>query len=134
MNEVFRKRQLAFLLKLGLFSVVLGATHVYLFTNFFPDTVLFFSLWKIYIFHIMSVLLIYSVINYKFSNGATMVFNIFMIGTLLKMILAFLFLLPMLLSDLGSKRPDVLNFFIPYFLFLAFEIYSLNFFLNKIDR
>ena len=131
MNEVFKKRQLSFLLKLGLFSLILGASHSYLFHNFLPNTALFFELWQIYTFNIVSVLLIYTVINYKFSNGTSVVFNMFMIGTLLKMVLAFLFLLPMLLSDLESKKPDVMNFFIPYFIFLAFEVYSLNYFLNK---
>jgi hypothetical protein len=44
--------------------------------------------------------------------------------TLLKMILAVLFLLPLLFSDFENKQADVFNFFIPYFLFLAFEILS----------
>lgn len=131
MNKVFKKRQLSFLLKLGLFTLLIAGTHIYLFQNFFSELQLFFSLWKIYAFHFFTVLLIYTVINYKYSNGKTMVFNIFMGGTLLKMVLAILFLLPMLLSEMESKKPDVMNFFIPYFLFLAFEVYSVTFFLNK---
>lgn len=131
MNKVFKKRQLSFLLKLGLFTLIIAGTHIYLVQNLFSELRLFFSLWKIYAFHFFTVLLIYTVINYKYSNGKTMVFNLFMGGTLLKMVLAILFLLPMLLSDLESKKPDVMNFFIPYFLFLAFEVYSVTFFLNK---
>ncbi len=131
MNEVFKKRQLSFLLKLGLITVLVAGSHLYLFENFFSDSLLFFPLWQIYVFHVVTVLLIYTVINYKFSNGNSVIFNYFMIGTLLKMVLAFLFLLPLLLSDFQSKKPDVMNFFIPYFIFLAFEVYSVNFFLNK---
>jgi len=131
MNEVFRKRQLSLLLKLGLFTVIIAAVHLYLFKSFFSEEDVFFPLWQIYAFHFLTVLLIYSVINYKYSNGKTMIFNFFMGGTLLKIILAFLFLLPLLLSDMESKKPDVMNFFIPYFLFLAFEVHSVNFFLNK---
>jgi hypothetical protein len=131
MNEVFKKRQLSFLLKLGLITVLVAGSHLYLFENFFSDSLLFFPLWQIYAFHVVTVLLIYTVINYKFSNGNSVIFNYFMIGTLLKMVLAFLFLLPLLLSDFQSKKPDVMNFFIPYFIFLAFEVYSVNFFLNK---
>ncbi len=130
MNEIFKKRQLSFLLKLGLLTFVLGGLHEYLFHSFFEKS-LFFPIWQIYIFHFCTVLLIYSVINYKYSNENTMIFNYFMIGTFLKMIIAFLFLLPLLLSDFEFKKPDVINFFLPYFVFLAFEVYNVIFFLNK---
>jgi len=130
MNEIFKKRQLSFLLKLGLLTVVLGGVHLYLFYSFFEQA-LFFPIWQIYTFHFCTVLIIYTVINYKYSNGTTVVFNYFMIGTLLKMIIAFLFLLPLLLSDFEFKKPDVINFFLPYFVFLAFEVYCVIFFLNK---
>lgn len=130
MNEVFKKLQVSFLLKLGLLTFVIGGLHLYLYHSFFEQT-LFFPIWQIYAFHFCTVLIIYSVINYKYSNGTTEIFNYFMIGTLLKMIVAFLFLLPLLLSDLEFKKPDVINFFIPYFVFLAFEVYSVTFFLNK---
>lgn len=130
MNEVFIKRQLSFILKLGLLTLILGGIHLYLFHSFF-DTLLFFPIWQIYTFHFFTVLLIYSVINYKYSNGSTMVFNYFMTGTFIKMILSFLFLLPLLLSDFEFKKPDVMNFFLPYFIFLAFEVYCVIFFLIK---
>jgi hypothetical protein len=45
---------------------------------------------------------------------------------MVKMVLAILFLLPLLLSSLDDKIPDVFNFFIPYFIFLIFEIYSIT--------
>lgn len=131
MNEVFRKRELYFLLKLGLLTLIVAATHIYLFDSFFSEVAIYFPLWQIYAFHFFTVLLIYSVVNYKYSNGSDNIFNLFMGGTFLKMVLAFLFLLPFLLSDLESKKPDVMNFFLPYFIFLAFEIYSITFFLNK---
>ncbi len=130
MNEVFKKRQLSFLLKLGLLSIILFGVHVYLYHSF-SQKPLFFPIWQVYCFHFCTVLLIFSVINYKYANGTTMIFNHFMVGTLLKMILSFLFLLPFLLSDFEFKKPDVINFFIPYFVFLVFEVYSVNFFLNK---
>lgn len=131
MNKEFWQRQSAFILKLGLFSLIVAITHLYLFKSFFSSITLFFPLWQIYVFHIITVLLIYSVVNYKYSNGENVIFNVFMIGTLIKLVLAILFLLPLLLSDFESKRPDVINFFIPYFFFLAFEVLSINLFLNK---
>lgn len=133
MNEIFKKRELSFLLKLGLFTLIVAGTHIYLFNSLFAEVAVYFPLWQIYAFHFLTVLLIYTVVNYKFSNGSNNIFNLFMGGTFVKMVLAFLFLLPLLLSDLESKKPDVMNFFLPYFIFLAFEIYSIIFFLNKTE-
>ena len=79
----------------------------------------------------MVTALFYTIINYRFSTGKTNVFNVFMILTFLKMIFAILFLLPVLLSDFENKQPDVFNFFIPYFMYLFFEVYALTKFLQK---
>lgn len=130
MSNSFWKEQKAFLFKLVLFSLVLGGTHFYLFDSFFSNLSIFFPLWKIYAFNIIAVLLIFTVINYRYSNGKKMVFNTFMIGTLLKMVLAILFLLPLLLSDMESNKADIINFFVPYFFFLGFEIYCLSAYLK----
>ncbi|WP_117881513.1 hypothetical protein [Aureibaculum luteum] len=121
MNTIFKKRQGSFLLKLLFFTIVLFAVHSYL-IHYFYDGNLFFPLWQIYAFHCLVTFAIYGIINYKHSEGNTQVFNIFMVSTLLKMIIAIVFLLPLLLSDFENKKPDVFNFFIPYFLFLAFEV------------
>tara|TARA_B100001093_G_C26612558_1_gene920872 strand:- start:545 stop:715 length:171 start_codon:yes stop_codon:yes gene_type:complete len=51
--------------------------------------------------------------------------------TLLKMILLILFLLPLFLSDFEAKRTVLFNFFVPYFFFLFFEIFSLKKLLQK---
>ena len=73
----------------------------------------------------------YAWILYKYTQGKTEVFNYFMIGTMIKMILALVFLLPVFLSDIETKRPDVFNFFIPYFIFLAFEVFIITRLLNQ---
>ncbi|MBC3845712.1 hypothetical protein H8K90_04935 [Winogradskyella echinorum] len=131
MMEEFKKRQITFLLQLVGVSVVLFAIHSYLLYHFAKDVLFFFPIWQVYTFHVFITLLFYSVINYKFSNGQKNVFNLFMVLTFLKMILAILFLLPLLLSDFENKQPDVFNFFIPYFMYLFFEVFSLTKFLQK---
>lgn len=125
MNTIFRKRQGSFLLKLLFFAIVLFAIHSYL-VHYFVTGAFFFPLWQVYVFHILITFAIYAVINYRHSEGKTQVFNLFMGSTLLKMIIAILFLLPLLLSDFENKKPDVFNFFIPYFCFLAFEVYFIS--------
>ena len=130
MNNIFKKRQVSFLIQLSFLTGILIGIHSYL-SYYFVKEILFFSLWQVYIFHFIVTLLVYSVINYQDAVGKKQIFNSFMISTILKMILAVLFLLPLLMSTIENKKPDVFNFFIPYFLYLAFEVYSLNKILQK---
>ena len=129
--EVFKKRQLTFLLQLIAVTAILFGMHSYLLSYFAEDVAFFFPVWHIYAFHVLVTALFYTIINYRFSTGKTNVFNVFMILTFLKMIFAILFLLPVLLSDFENKQPDVFNFFIPYFMYLFFEVYALTKFLQK---
>lgn len=129
--EVFKKRQLTFLLQLIAVTAILFGMHSYLLSYFAEDVAFFFPVWHIYVFHVLVTALFYTIINYRFSTGKTNVFNVFMILTFLKMIFAILFLLPVLLSDFENKQPDVFNFFIPYFMYLFFEVYALTKFLQK---
>ena len=124
--EVFKKRQVSFLLQLIVLTLVLLVTHSYLHHYFSNSNALFFSIWQFYAFHIFVTTALYSIINYKYSFGQKAIFNLFMGMTLLKMILSILFLLPLFLSDFEAKRADIFNFFVPYFFFLFFEIFSLT--------
>jgi len=124
--EVFKKRQVSFLLQLIVLTLVLLVTHSYLHHYFSNSNVLFFPIWQLYAFHVFVTTAMYSIINYKYSFGQKEIFNLFMGMTLLKMILSILFLLPLFLSDFEAKRADIFNFFVPYFFFLFFEIFSLT--------
>ncbi|WP_045470700.1 hypothetical protein [Winogradskyella sp. PG-2] len=129
--EEFKKRQIVFLLQLIGITVVLFGVHSYLLHHFAKETIFFFPVWQIYAFHVFVTSIFYTIINYRFSSGKKDIFNLFMVLTFLKMVLAILFLLPLFLSDLENKQPDVFNFFIPYFLYLFFEVFSLTKFLQK---
>lgn len=129
--EVFKKRQITFLLELVAVTAILLGLHNYLLSYFAEKSDFFFPVWHIYVFHFLVTAIIYSIINYKYSSGKTNIFNLFMGLTFLKMIFAILFLLPLLLSDFENKQPDVFNFFIPYFMYLFFEVYTLTKFLQK---
>ncbi|MBT8188004.1 MAG: hypothetical protein HKP38_03805 [Croceitalea sp.] len=131
MIQAFFKRQTSFLLKLGLLALLLFAVHWWVISNFFNAVEFFFPLWQIYAFHFVTVLILFTIINYKFSQGGGAILNYFLVATILKMLLCIVFLLPLLLSDFQGKRPDVLNFFFPYFTFLFFEVFSLNLLLTK---
>ncbi len=131
MNSLFKKRESSFLIQLIALSVLLFGIHTYLNFHFAKDVILFFPLWHIYVFHVITVFIIYTLINYRDSIGKTEVFNAFVLGMLLKMILTIVFLLPWILSKPDQKGYDLANFFIPYFIFLAFEVYSVTRIIQK---
>lgn len=131
MNPDFKSRQLSFLLQNVAVTLILLGIHSYLLSHFAESTNFIIPIWQIYVFHFAVTTLLYSVINYQYSRGKTEIFNLFMGFTFLKMILSIVFLLPVLLSDSDNKQPEVFNFFIPYFLYLFFEVYSLTSFLRK---
>jgi hypothetical protein len=122
--NTFSNTQVEFIVQLIFISLVLFGVHSYLAHYFLHTSALFFPLWHIYLFHFFVTIILFSVLNYKYKSGQKNIFNFFMGLTLLKMILAVLFLLPLLVSDFEYKQADVFNFFIPYFLFLSFEIFS----------
>lgn len=131
MTADFKKRQLNLLLLITIFTVVLFGIHSYVLSYFGTELNLFFPVWHIYAFLFGVTTLLYTIVNYKFSTGKTDVLLLFMGGTIVKMLLAILFLLPLILSDFENKQPDIFNFFIPYFLYLAFEVYTITRFLEK---
>jgi len=126
------KDYLNFLLKLMGFAGVLLAVHYYIFYNFFSEIELYLPLWGIYAFNTVLVLIVYSIINYKVSAGSDKALSLFLSLTLVKMVLAIVFLLPLFAGKSENIKTEVFNFFIPYFLFLMFEIYLLDkFFKNQ---
>lgn len=131
MNAAFKSRQLAFLVQVVVVTLVLLGIHAYLLSHFAKNSNYLIPIWQIYMFHFTVTTLLYSVINFQYSRGKTEIFNLFMGITFLKMILAIVFLLPVLLSDIEKKQPDIFNFFIPYFFYLFFEVYSITRFLQN---
>ncbi len=128
MNNQFRN----FVIGLIGFTGLLLAVHYYIFYNFFAEIELYLPLWGIYVFNAVMVLIVYSIINYKVSQGSNKAYQIFLTMTIVKMLLAIVFLLPIFAGKSEHKQVEVINFFIPYFLFLVFEIIGLNkFFKNQ---
>lgn len=130
MSESFKKRQLLFIVQLLIGAVLLYLLHIYLLNALQPNYKFVIPLWNTYLFHFISVLIVYSIINFRFSSEKVQVFNPFILLMILKMFLVVIFLLPLFLSEATSKVSDIVHFFIPYFIFLAFEVYSINQFLT----
>ena len=124
------KETASYIVKLLLFTIFLFIVHFYTLNQFFDGT-LYFPVWTIYVFNAVLVFLVYTIITYKNKKGSKNMYQLFLGLTTLKMILAIVFLLPLFLGKSDHAQLEVINFFIPYFLFLGFEIFSLNKFLQK---
>lgn len=124
------KEATSFIIKLIGFAVLLFAIHFYILSQFFDGT-LHFPIWTIYVFNTVLVFLVFTIISYKNKEGSKKMYQLFLSLTIIKMILAIVFLLPLFLGKSEHAQLEVINFFIPYFIFLGFEIFSLNKFLQK---
>lgn len=131
MKDSFKKQQAYFLFKIIIFSLVLYGIHYYIIHHFANSIIFFFPIWQLYVFNIFAALMVFTIINYNYSKGVTKIFNFFLLGTILKMTLAVIFLMPLLLSNFDDKIPDTISFFSVYFLFLIFEIYTLQVYLTQ---
>lgn len=114
----------------GLTGVLL-AIHYYIFLNFFDDLQLYLPIWSIYVFNAVLVLAVFGIVWYQVSKGSQKAYQIFLSLTGVKMLLALIFLLPIFMGKSAHPQAEVINFFLPYFCFLAFEIVALNKFLQK---
>ena len=103
------------------FTLTLFVIQYYVSNHFLKEIPFYNSVLSIYIFHLVAVLLSYFSLllinNYFFSytGFAFLGFGI------LKMVFSIVFLMPLIKSNVEDKIPDVLAFFIPFFLFLFYE-------------
>jgi hypothetical protein len=119
----FLKSQFLAVAQTVLLTTVLFFIHDTIFEVTLPKVSLILSLYKIYLFHFIVTTTVIIVVNHKNLQKGSNVFNVFMLFTLVKMLLALVFLLHIFLSDLKTRNYDVVNFFIPYFIYLAFEVF-----------
>lgn len=121
----------AFLLRLLVFTAVLFGIHAYLIYQFFTGELLI-PVWSVYVFNAILVIGVYSGISYLSKKGSKKIFYTFVAMTLLKMVLSVVFLSPIFFKETEHTQLEIINFFVPYFLFLTFEILSINKFLQKL--
>ncbi len=126
-----QKDTINFILKLIGFSFLLCTVHYYIFIIFFSDLDLYLPIWAIYLFNAILVLVVYLMINHKASTDSSKIYNTFLVLTMVKMALAVVFLLPLFAGKSEHARVEVINFFLPYFIFLIFEIKMLSKFLKN---
>ena len=102
------------------FLAILFTAQYFITNEFFADTSLYYSVWSIYIFHALSVIIVFTALLavntvYKEYTGFA-----FMGATFMQMMAAVIFLIPLIKAKVANPVPDIAAFFIPYFLFLFF--------------
>lgn len=112
-------------------TLILFFVQYFSISVFFENTSFFYSTWSIYVFHLALTLISYGFLLFVNKTFADKTGFAFMGFSLLKMLAAIVFLIPLLQSDVVSKIPDVSAFFIPYFLFLFTETFFAVRLLNK---
>lgn len=112
-----------FLFRLIPFTTILFLIQFFI-TRFMIDgDVLFYPVYAIYLFHFIATFLIFLMLLFVYNNFQDKTGFAFMGASLIKMMAAVIFLLPVLLNNSGHAFTNLLSFFIPYFLFLIFETY-----------
>ncbi len=125
------QKSFSFLAYIIPFTVVLFLTQNYLINSVFNQIPFFYSTWIIYLFHVLITIgsyLFLLFVNKTFPDNTGFAFMGF---SLVKMMAAVVFLLPLLQSEVKSQIPDVAAFFIPYFLYLFFETFFAIRLINK---
>ncbi len=117
-----QKKTISFLKGFLPFSIILFLIQYWLVNDLLkPD--LYYSTLAIYGFHTIATFLIYMFLAFVHNTFSDKTGFAFMACSLLKMLAAVLFLLPVMLNDVANPFQDLMAFFIPYFLFLIFETF-----------
>ena len=110
-------------LQLALLSILLYSINL-AFNNFIYEIYFIIPLWKIYVFNTALVLVTFLTIKILIKTKRNLLFS-FVIASLNKMLLTIIFVYPIIHFD-GDRDGLILTFFIIYFIFLFFEIKSLQ--------
>lgn len=113
------------------FSIVLFVIQFFVMQSLSENITFFYSAWSIYLFNIVTTILIYLILTYINKNFSTHTGFTFLGLSFFKMMAAIVFLIPFIKSDVSDPIIDVSSFFIPYFLFLLFETYFTIRLINK---
>lgn len=116
------------------FSLFLFLVHFFIVLKFSKGYSFFYSIYAIYLFHSITTALICFILIYINKIDSDKTGFAFMILSVLKMLAAILFLIPLIRLDAAQKLPDIIAFFIPYFAFLFFELTFIIKLLNRFKK
>lgn len=113
------------------FSIVLFALQYFIMQSLSPKLFFFYSAWSIYLFNAAATFLIYLLLIFVNKNFSTYTGFAFLGTCFIRMMAAVVFLIPFIKIKPKDPIIDITTFFIPYFLFLLFEVYFTIRLINK---
>lgn len=116
------------------FSIILILTHFFVLHFSLKNYSFFYSIYTIYLFHIVTTAIVCLILIYLNKIFPEKVGFSFMALSVLKMLVTVLFLVPLIRIDKVQKLPDIIAFFVPYFFFLTFELTFIIKLLNEIKE
>ncbi|SFZ90073.1 hypothetical protein SAMN05428642_101726 [Flaviramulus basaltis] len=116
------KKLKTFLFVLIAFTLLLFSIQYFVIEHLKHIKTFFYNTWSIYCFHFFATLLIYLFVFFVQKTFSDKTGFAFIACSLLKMMASIVFLLPLILNKEQSALNDVIAFFIPYFLYLLFEL------------
>ena len=115
------KKEFRFMVYFMLGMIIFCAIQHYALGYFFPELKFYFSTIQIYSFQSIASLVVCISVFYVNKVFFDKTGFAFIAATFIKMMACVLFLFPFIQSDIENKVPDVIMFFIPYFIFLLFD-------------
>lgn len=113
------------------FSLVLFLIQYFVMQLLSTNIIFFYGAWSIYLFNIVTTLLVYTLLIYVNKSFSSYTGFAFLALSFFKMMAAVVFLIPFIKSNVANPIIDVTAFFIPFFLFLLFETYFTIRLINK---
>lgn len=86
-----------------------------------PELDFFYNMYGLYFFHVISTLATYSFLLFVNKTFFDKTGFAFLATGVFKMFACIVFLIPLIQSDFDNKIPDVLAFFMLYFIYLLYE-------------
>ncbi|WP_298515467.1 hypothetical protein [uncultured Kordia sp.] len=118
-----KQNVLKFLTHFSIFAISLFAIHQLLHSFVLPEKTFYYAPWAIHLFLFLITFILYVGVAYIKTIFAEKAALAFLGGSFLKMLAGILFLVPYFKNKDYFNIENVLAFFIPYFLYLAFEAY-----------
>ncbi|GLB52869.1 hypothetical protein NBRC110019_19090 [Neptunitalea chrysea] len=122
---------IGFIIRLVLLTIFSFGVHYSVLNWGLEVSGMYYSLWIIYVYLFSLTLLIYLGLYYLSKFLKDYVGMGFLIGVVIKMLASFLLFIPLINLDGYNYLADILNFFIPYFIFLIFETIGAISLINK---
>ena len=116
-----KEKTIPFLKQFLPFAILLFFAQKYIIQFYLSDFTFYYTTLSIYLFHFICTLLFFFFLVFVNQTFFDKTGYAFLAIGILKMMASVVFLVPLIQSDLADKKPDVIAFFIPFFLFLLFE-------------